>query len=178
MGERLLKNPAFRRGWITQEIALAPLLDMCSSNARMDFDCMYTAIVLKSDLLLPENNEAIAGYSWFDSVSPSRAEVQAKQIGNLGLAFLFERTRDLHFSDARDKVYGLLALHRAGKGTARKMRIKADYNAGISEAYWQATETYCSKNENSSSLLSSATPTFQTTDGLRGFTLLKIGAGT
>jgi hypothetical protein len=141
LGERLLRTPAFQRGWITQEIALAPLLDVCSGHISVDFDWMYAALTFTSDPLYSIHN-------WFNAVMPARVRLQSGQGIRLGFAFILESMREFHFSDDRDKVYGLLALlTRPGNATQEQTSIIPDYAVGTLKAYKQAIEYILFKDE-------------------------------
>lgn len=135
---RLISRPWFRRVWIRQEVAVAQDIDVLCGSKRLQWDIfMDSCDVLIAHFEDPDNmalqlRSLARAFVPLDTLGRVCAEIKVHD--RLELEYLVSISCDADASDARDKVYGMLAL--AGDQVTD---IPVDYRLTASDVFKHTT---------------------------------------
>jgi hypothetical protein len=137
---QLFMSSVFLRGWVIQEFALAYDLRVCWNHSHIDVEWFYAATEQYSRTFNEFEADISSGYQGLFRLYRMRCSFGW---GQTGIQFLrsLNLSSQSQFSDDRDRIYGLLAMHKARPGSAEVHAfIKADYATGKAQAFRQAAE--------------------------------------
>lgn len=150
----LFTRPVFGRGWIIQEVALARSVEVCWGSGRLDLPILEAAFSKANDELYGIAHKYSATKDYLNLSSISSIRFQQQNDERMEPVELIERFLDFHFTDERDRIYGILALRLlANEQWPNSTFVQIDYTISKWDTFKSFTEACLVREGNLETLL-------------------------